>query len=359
MDTNFIKKAVHNKAFVTKRSVALPELERKLVVDILSQTPFFKGQNITVKYHDNNYEYDSYIIDCDKNTYLTKISQDQENNLSEDYEYTKLLEGKLITPNPISFDTVNLGDDKFSVLTSDFIYGTTVKELPFEIFDKNIKTFANLISYLHELTESKDKDETPLFIKDLEDMANHSLWLPEEDFEIIKKSKLQQKTAEINRDVLNKLSSILVEPQLPCSLCHTNLTRNKVLFKKGMFQITGFQYGRVMDPSLDIAIMFGYLGLNKKKLQKKEFIEQYTSSHRGLDISPDTLKDQVESYKDMASLVILLRSINREFYNTFVNQDTTHKKLENSFAYAEVRDSIVKMMPQHKEFLDKIFLNYQ
>ena len=346
MNTNFIKKAINNKAFVVKRSITLPEFESKLVTDLLLQTSFFKGQKITVNYHDNNYEYDSYIIYCDKGKYLTKISQDEGNNLLKGYEHTKQLNGKLITPNSLSFDTVNFGDEKFFIFTSDFIHGTTVKELPFEVFDENIKTFSNLISYLHELTES------------LKDMTKHSLWLPEEDFETIKKSKLQQKVEEINEDILNKLSSRMVKPHLPCSLCHTNLTRNKILFKKGFFQITCFEHSRVIDPSLDIALVFGYLGLNKKKLQKNQFLEQYVTSHRNLDISKKNLEDKVESYKDAASLIILLRSVNREFYNTFIDKPTSDKRLENSFAYSEIRDSITKTVPQHKQILDKIFLNY-
>lgn len=355
---NFLKE----KIFTGTENASVSRGEISFIREVLEKSSFkgdIKELINSINLIDSNFEYDSYSFQNDKKLYVIKVNEDDPDNILErEFKNLSTLEKKPVSPLPVFFEKVDYSGSEVNVLVitlerSLSLFDTSEREF-FALFEPLAMNF----SFLHEFTQDKRENEAKAFIENL---------LADNDFEeIVPKEVLQKYSTKIpNYPKYKELLSTLKKEtkqefealeQSDFCLCHTNLTKSRILVKDRFFKFINFQYSYFLDPFFDIALLVLSTGICKTEVWEKEFLGKYLKHHRKLDITIEDAEEKLNKFKNVCYKIILLRLSSEMIYEFSMHgNNRANRILKIIKRYEYIRPLINERIPQYVSVIDDFF----
>lgn len=358
---NFLKE----KMFVGTETITISKEEFGFMEDVLSKSSVEKnGFEVSeiiksLKLIDQNYEYDSYSFSFDNKNFVLKVNEDDVDCiLKREYENLKLLEGKPISPIPMFFEQVIYSDSKINILIVTLEESLSLFDVSEMEFFQSLEPLAMNFSYLHEITQGKKDNEVDMFVNCLFEDNDFEEIVPED---IIQKFKNKITNYEKYSEILSLLKSGIKEEiklldQSDFSLCHTNLTKSRILFRNNFFKFINFQYSFFLDPFFDIALLVLSTGICKDKQSETEFLEKYLKHHRSLNISIEEAIEKLNKFKQVCCKISLIRLSSEMVFELSIHQDKRPNRILKTIKkYEYIRPLIEKEYKDNISVIDDFF----
>ncbi len=353
------------KVFVGTENRAVSKEEVNFIQEVLLKSSIEKGDFTvseiinSLQLIDQNVECDSYSFISDDKLFVLKINEDDPDSvLQREYENLNLFKGKQISPIPLFFEQVEYSDVEVNILI-------VTLELSLSLFDISEKEFFELLdplamnlSFAHEFTQGSRDNEIDIFVK---------AFIQDNDFEeivpddILENFKVKIPNYSKHVEFLNLIKNQAQEEikdldQSNFSLCHTNLTKSKILVKNNFFKFINFQQSFVLDPFFDLALLCLSTGLCKSPSSEKTLLEKYFQHHRLLDSNIEDAQEKLNKFKKVCYKIALVR-LSSEFIfelSTYQNK-RTNRILKLIKRYEYIRPLIEESYPEYAEIVDDFF----
>lgn len=351
-----------------RKNKTLPQEELNYLKDIFDNSEYLSSNFPDVIFSSRNFEMIDANIESDvfkykhgDKYYLIKISENQNENNIFDREINALSNRNLwkIAPRFLYQESQNREENIDFIITT-FEAGYSVNEIGISGLQKQIRTFANTVSYLHEYTSHESSEETNDFFNYICDLINFKQILPEETYEsflqIAILAEVESIVSKIRDDAEKEIQNLTVDD---ISLCHLNYSNKKVLFRDGLFKFVNFEKSFYVDPIWDILMALFAFKLNLDDDYKNIFINQYFKSHQSTFLTLKEAKKKIKSYEKTAAKVFLLKIIANNFYERILfDTERPTKYLQLAKFYESVRSIIGREYPEYIDTLDKMFYIY-
>lgn len=353
------------KIFVGTETTTISKEEANFIQEVLSESAVeecgFEVSEIvkSLQLIDQNTECDSYSFTFDNKLFVLKINEDDPDNVLErEYNNLKLLKGKPISPIPSFFGRVNYSDSQVNILI-------VTLEASFSLFDISERQFFELLeplainlSFLHEFTQEARDNEADLFLQAFLDDNDFEAIVPDDILENFKtKIPNYSKCVEFLHLIKSEVTSEIKElEQSDFSLCHTNLTKSKILLKNNFFKFINFQQSFVLDPFFDLAFLCLSTGLCKSPSAEKTLLEKYFKHHRLLDLNIKDAEEKLKKFKNTCSKIALARLSSEMVFELSTHQNKRpNRMLKMIKRYEYIRPQIQEAFPNHIELTDDFF----
>lgn len=364
---DFLKNRVfvdsEQKNFSTNEKTFIKSLFNKHSLNLKNQFPNLLDIENSLYLIDRNYEYDIYSFKHNLKSYILKVNQDDfDQTLKKEHEILQKLAYKNISPNPVFYENINTKNSLVSVLITSREFASSFQELSFSDLCFNIRTIANTLSYLHEITEDDSKDETKQFVNSFLGLSDYKDILDNESYlQMLNKSKKFRSHLPILNRVKQLIASDLSEIESTnIALCHTNLNRSRILYRDEFVKFTNFHNSFYIDTTWDVVLTCYYLNLFDNKKEKDLFLSQYLKSHRNLNIKLSDFNERVNSFKPVCAKLILCKILALFFYEGLVYQSrrpSSYIKIIN--IYESISAEIKKQLPNEVSQIEEIIYNYE
>ena len=355
---NFLKE----KVFVGIENAAISKDELNFIKDILQKSSFdgnFKEIFNSISLIDSNFEYDSYSFEIDKKLYVLKVNEDDPDNILErEFNNLSFLEKKPISPLPVFFEKIKYSESDVNLLIITLEKSISLFDISEMEFFSLLEPLAMNFSFLHEFTQDKKENEIEDFLKNCFADSDFEEVVPKEILEkystkIPNYFKYKELLGDFKEKILEEVKNL---DQCNFSLCHTNLTKSRILVKSRFFKFINFQYSYFLDPFFDIALLTLSTGICKTKNSEKEFLEKYLKHHQKIEISIEEAEIKLNLFKNLCFKLILIRLSSEMIYEFSLHGNNRANRIIKIIKrYEYIRPIIEKEIPQHISIVDDFF----
>lgn len=211
---------------------------------------------------------------------------------------------------------------------------------------------------MHEFTQGSRDNELDLFLKafiednDFQKIVPHDIL---ENFEtrIPSYDKYIELLSLIKNQVQEEIKDL---DQNNFSLCHTNLTKSKILLKNNFFKFINFHQSFVLDPFFDLAFLCLSTGLCKSRSAEKILLEKYFEHHRLLDLSIEEAQEKLDNFKKVCFKMALARLSSELVFELSTYQNKRpHRILKFIKRYEYIRPLVIEEFPEGADVIDNFF----
>jgi len=351
-----------------RKNKSLPQEELNYLKDIFDSSEYLSSNFPDVIFSSRNFEMIDANIESDvykykhgKKFYLIKISENSNQVSPFDREIKALQNRNLwkIAPRFLYQETQQQQENIDFIITT-FEAGYPVNEIGISGLQKQIRTFANTVSYLHEYTSHESSEETKEFFEYISDLVDFKEILPEETYESFIQipilSKVEDIISKIRNDAEKEIEKLSVDD---ISLCHLNYSNKKVLFRDGLFKFVNFEKSFYVDPIWDILFALFAFKFNLDEDYKNIFVNQYFKSHQSTFLTAKEANKKIRSYEKTVAKVFLLKIIASNFYERVLfDTERPTKYLQLARFYESIRSIIGREYEDYIDTLDKMFYIY-
>lgn len=351
-----------------RKNKSLPQEELNYLKEIFDSSEYLSTNFPDVIFSSRNFEMIDANIESDlykykhgSKFYLIKISENSNNSNPFEREIKTLKNKDLwkIAPRFLYQESQQQNENIDFIITT-FEAGYPVNEIGISGLQKQIRTFANTVSYLHEYTSHESSDETGGFFDFVSDLVNFREILPEETYEAFLQipilAKVEDIISEIKDDAQKEIEKLVTDE---ISLCHLNYSNKKVLFRDGLFKLVNFEKSFYMDPIWDIIIALFAFKFNLDEDYKSIFVNQYFKSHQSTFLTAREANKKIKMYEKTVAKVFLLRILANNFYERVLfDTERPTKYLQFAKFYESIRSIIGREYEEHIDTLDKMFYIY-
>ena len=363
------KFSTHNmlkeKIFVSTENVGISNEEINFIQEVLLKSSIEKDGFIvskivdSLKLIDQNIECDSYSFVFDEKLFVLKINEDDPDSvLQKEYDNLKLFKGKPISPIPSFFEQVEYSDIEVNLLIVTLESSPSLFDISEREFFQLLEPLAMNLSFAHEFTQGSRGNEIDIFLKAFIEDNNFEEIVPDDILErfetrIPNYSKYTELLALIKSQVQEEIKDL---EQSNFSLCHTNLTKSKILVKNNFFKFINFHQSFVLDPFFDLAFLCLSTGLCKSKSSEKTLLEKYFKHHRLLDLNIEEAQEKLNKFKKVCFKIVLARLSSELVFELSTHQNKrSNRILKLIKRYEYIRPLVEQTFPDHADIIDDFF----
>ncbi len=363
------KFSTHNmlkeKVFVSNENVKISKEEINFIKEVLlessiEQDGFVVSEIVnSLKLIDQNIECDSYSFVFDKKLFVLKINEDDPDSvLKKEYNNLKLFDGKKISPIPSFFEQVQYSDTEVNVLVVTLELSRSLFDISQREFFQLLDPLAMNLSFAHEITQGSRDNEVDIFLKAFIEDNDFEKIVPDDILErfrtkIPNYSKYVEFLALIKSQVQEEIKDL---EQSNFSLCHTNLTKSKILVKDSFFKFINFHQSFVLDPFFDLAFLCLSTGLCESKSSEKTLLEKYFEHHRLLDLNIEEAQEKLNKFKKVCFKIALSRISSELIFELSTHQNKRpNRVLKLIKRYEYIRPLVEETFPEHADIIDDFF----
>lgn len=322
----------------------------------------FSSVRTTLSLIDSNFQYDLFKFASEGTNYILKIAvYSSDNCLENEFNTLKQLSVKCygLAPLPILYDRIHDSSDTCIMITtyenSDSFTDLSTGDLAY-----NLGTIANTLSFIHEKTEVSQSQETTDLLNRFSEISDYESNLDSDTYNEYMNIHLYTECSDFVTRLKSDISSSIgsLNENKTC-ICHTDLSRSRILYREGNVKFINWQDSFVLDMYFDVAFTLFNLGIYDTDLGEI-FIEKYHSSHENLGgISLDDFKTKLTSYTDVVYKLVLVKIISNHFYENIVyGNERTTKYVRLDRIYECLRKLVARDYPNDLSRCDKLFINF-
>mgnify|MGYP003120279515 CR=1 FL=1 len=313
---SYIEKFIKNKVFLEKKNLKISEEELDFLIEVFQESKYLNKKFVqkqlvrnSISLLDSNYEYDSYAFKYNEENYLLKINEgDEESILENEFEMMNFIKNKKISSIPIVYESINL-DLKVDILLFKYEDCFSSDSIPKDIFNFNLSTFANTLSFLHETRPESSRNEIEDFVIQFEYFLDFQDFLTTEKYIALSQDKNYIKSGPIVHSALEFCLEEFNETNYPnYSLCHCDLKPSRVLFREGAYKFINFENSFFIDPIIDLCLTIFNFGINTNKTNENVFVESYYNSFNLEKPEKNIFIENLEQAKSKVVKLVLIKN---------------------------------------------------
>ena len=360
-----IENLLKEKVFVGTETVTISKEEISFIEEVLLKSSIEK-ENFDVseilkslKLIDQNTECDSYSFIFDKKLFVLKINEDDPDLvLQREYNNLNLFKGKQISPIPCFFEQVDYSDAKVNILIVTLESSPSLFDISEREFFQLLEPLAMNLSFVHEFTQGSRDNELDIFLKAFIEDNDFEKIIPEDIVENFKtKIPNYDKYVEFLSLIKNQVQEEIENlEQENFSLCHTNLTKSKILVKNNFFKFINFHQSFVLDPFFDLAFLCLSTGICKTDIAEKTLLEKYFKHHAFLDLNIEDAQQKLNSYKKVCFKMALSRLTSEFIFELSTYQNKRPNRLIKLIKrYEYIRPLVKEEFSEYADIVDDFF----
>lgn len=357
-------KFLKERVFVGVEDKTFSKEESQFINDILKKSVFAETLDIdeameTLSIIDNNYECDSYSFKNSGKMFVLKINEDDPDEiLKREFEALKTLEEKPIAPSPILYDSVEYAGSQVFLMVCSLETSDSFADLEQGKLISYLEVLANNFSYIHETTQDQKENEIDLFLKSIFDQSDFNEIIPKEALENILKQ-----IPDLD-DYIKFLSDLKISISSDCdqlkqnniSLCHTALSKSRILLRDFFIKFINFQDSFYLDPFFDITLLIFYTGINKNQKLEKQFLNHYIKFHQKIDMESELAYSKLTQYKKVCYKLLLIRLSSLMIIEIAIHKNNRpHRMFKFIKLYENIRPYIKNDYPEFVMKSDAVF----
>jgi len=313
---SYIEKFTKNKAFVETKNLKISEEELDFIIEVFQESKYLNRKfpqkqlvRNSIFLLDSNYEYDSYSFKYNKENYLLKINEgDEESILENEFEMMNFIKNKKISSIPIVYESIDL-NLKVDILLFKYEDCFSSSSIPKDIFNFNLRSFANTLSFLHETIPELSTNEIEDFVIQFQYFLNFQDFLTTEKYIALSQDKNYIKSGPIMNSALEFCLEEFNEINYPnYSLCHCDLKPSRVLFRDGAYKFINFENSFFIDPIIDLCLTIFNFGINTNKANENVFTEAYYNSFDLEKPEKNVFIENLEQTKSKVAKLVLIKN---------------------------------------------------
>ena len=353
------------KVFVGTENTSISKEEINFIEDVLSKSSIEKdGFNISeitnsLKLIDQNIECDSYSFTFDNKLFVLKINEDDPSSvLQKEYDNLNLFKGKQISPIPSFFEQVEYSDSEVNILIVTLESSLSLFDISEREFFELLDPLAMNLSFVHEFTQGSRDNEVDIFLESFLEDNDFEKIVPDDILENFK-TKIPNYNSYV--EFLPVIKSEVQEEiknleQANFSLCHTNLTKSKILLRNNFFKFINFHQSFVLDPFFDLAFLCLSTGLCKSESSEKTLLEEYFRHHRLLDLNIEEAQEKLNKFKKVCFKIALVRLSSELVFELATHQNKRPDRIVKLIKrYEYIRLLVKQEYPEHGDIIDDFF----
>ena len=140
------------------------------------------------------------------------------------------------------------------------------------------------------------------------------------------------------------------------SLCHTNLTKSKILVKQQFFKFINFHQSFVLDPFFDLAFLCLSTGLCKSTSVEKTLLENYFKHHALWDLDIEKAQEKLNKFKKVCFKIALARLSSELVFELSTHQNKRPNRILKLIKrYEYIRPLVEEEFPEYADIIDDFF----
>lgn len=360
-----VENLLKEKVFVGTETVTISKEEIGFIEAVLSKSSIenegFGVSEIlkSLKLIDQNTECDSYSFTFDKKLFVLKINEDDPDLvLKREYDNLNLFKGKQISPIPCFFEQVDYSDVKVNILVVTLESSLSLFDVSEREFVQLLDPLAMNLSFIHEFTQGSRDNELDIFLKAFIEDNDFEKIVPED---IVERFKIRIPNYNKYIEFLSLIKNQVQEEiknleQNNFSLCHTNLTKSKILVKNNFFKFINFHQSFVLDPFFDLAFLCLSTGLCKTESAEKTLLEKYFEHHRLLDLSIEDAQQKLSDFKKVCFKMALARLSSELIFELATHQNKRPNRILKLIKrYEYIRPLVKQEFSEYADIVDDFF----
>ena len=358
---NFLKE----KVFVGQENVGISKEEVNFIQEVLLKSSIEKDGFIvseivnSLQLIDQNIECDSYSFTFNQELFVLKINEDDPDSvLQKEYDNLKLFKGRQVSPIPSFFEQVEYSDTEVNLLIVTLESSKSLFDISEREFFQLLEPLAMNLSFAHEFTQGSRDNEIDIFLKAFVQDNDFEEIVPDD---ILANFKTLIPSYDKYVELLNLIKSQVQEEikdleQSNFSLCHTNLTKSKILVKDQFFKFINFHQSFVLDPFFDLAFLCLSTGLCKSTSVEKTLLENYFKHHALWDLDIEKAQEKLNKFKKVCFKIALARLSSELVFELSTHQNKRPNRILKLIKrYEYIRPLVEEEFPEYADIIDDFF----